>query len=216
MIAAPRADLSASVAGVDGQAREQTIRDSKYPGREPTTSRPRSRADRGRGGKRHLRLVPAPVGGYCAAQGGVRHAPALPEGAATADWSCHDHDEDLSGWNHQGPLVPPEALRQAVRRGPELDDRVWAVSVPAALLRPRPSGGQVHAQARNLDNPASGRRRCADGYDTQSSRRSRAEASCARTADSPRACDTGGIQGWINGVPTGWKPRPLGGRAPSA
>lgn len=170
-IASTPPDLSASVPRVNGQAREQAIRGSEYLGRQPTASSPHVRADRGRGGKRQLRLVPAPVSWDCAAQAGIGDAPALPRGPAASDWACHDHQKELARWNHQRPLVFSEPLREAVRGGPELDDRVRAVAVSAALLRPRPAHGNVHAQAGHPNDPAAGRRRCHDGCSNQSSRR---------------------------------------------
>jgi hypothetical protein len=59
-------------------------------------------------------------------------------------------------------------------------------------LRVRCSGWvRVRAPRVLLGASLGGRRRCPDGYDNQSCRRSRAQASSAGTAGTPRACDTG-------------------------
>ncbi len=175
------AHSSASVLRVDGQAREQAIRDSKQPRGEPTITRPRGRADGGRGGKRQLRLVRTPIGGNSRMQLRIRDAPALPERAVASDRPCHEPDEHLPRRNDQRPFVLSESLRQTVRRGPELDDWVRAVSIPASLLRPRPARGKVHAQACDPDHAAS-RRRGPNRSDNQGACRSCTQASSTGTA----------------------------------
>lgn len=179
---ATQTNSSASVSRVDEQAREQAIGDSKHPPRQPTTSEPRGRADRRRRGKRQLCLVPAPIGRSSRTQLRVRDAPALPERARASHRPRHEPDKHLPGRDDQRPFVRSESLRQPVRRRPELDDRVRAVSVPTMLLRPRPSRRKVHPQARDPDHMASGRRHGAARCDSQHARRRCTHARSTGTA----------------------------------
>ncbi len=179
---ATQTNSSASVSRVNGQARNQPIRDSKRPPRQPTTSEPHGRADRRRRGKGQLRLVPAPIGRNSPTQLRIRDAPALPERAGASHRSRHEPDKHLPARNDQRPFVLSESLRQPVRGRPELDDRVRAVSVPAMLLRPRPSRRKVHPQARDPDHVASGRRHGAARCDSQRARRSCTHARSKGTA----------------------------------